>query len=810
MRNHLSQNLVMKNIVSRDDSKVYIFLELVTKGSLLSLYQKYHLRESQASAYIRQILNGLKYLHEQNVVHRDIKCANILVDVNGSMKIADFGLAKAPKFNVVKSCKGTPFWMEPEYLEGLRVIDLSYSRELIQMLEFSSMPNLERLILQGCLSLIDIHPSVGNMKKLTTLSLRGCDNLKDLPDSIGDLESLEILDLTDCSRFEKFPEKGGNMKSLKELFLRNTAIKDLPNSIGNLESLKILYLTDCSKFDKFPEKGGNMKSLKELSLINTAIKDLPDSIGDLESLETLDLSDCSKFEKFPEKGGNMKSLKELFLIKTAIKDLPNSIGDLGSLEVLDLSYYSRFEKFPEKGGNMKSLEVLILKNSAIKDLPDSIGDLESLETLDLSDCSRFEKFPEKGGNMKSLENLFLINTAIKDLPDSIGDLESLEILDLSDCSKFEKFPEMKRGMKHLYKLNLRRTTIEELTSSIDNLSGLRNLIIAECKSLRSLPDNISRLKFLETLILSGCSDLWEGLISNQLCNLGKLNISQCKMAGQILELPSSLEEIDAHDCRSKEDLSSLLWICHLNWLKSTTEELKCWKLRAIIPENSGNPEWIRYQNLGTEVTTELPTNWYEDPDFLGFVVSCVCRSIPTSDGHSYFLGCALKLHGNGFEFKDKCLFDCQCKCHGINDLVDQVWVWWYPKIAIPKEHHHKYTHINASFRGKWTEIKKCGINLIFAGDQQNHMPMLEHPQNSGDDGSALQDTDGNVHGANQDDEHYNIPMLLDLPGNFGDIGSVILEGTDGNRKRRRDDSLPDVVEEPHYKRLGAPNTHLSL
>ncbi|CBI23900.3 unnamed protein product, partial [Vitis vinifera] len=365
-------------------------------------------------------------------------------------------------------------------------------------------------------------------------------------------------------------------------------------------------------------------------------------------------------------------------------------------------------------------------------------------------------------------------------------------------------------MKHLYKLNLRRTTIEELTSSIDNLSGLRNLIIAECKSLRSLPDNISRLKFLETLILSGCSDLWEGLISNQLCNLGKLNISQCKMAGQILELPSSLEEIDAHDCRSKEDLSSLLWICHLNWLKSTTEELKCWKLRAIIPENSGNPEWIRYQNLGTEVTTELPTNWYEDPDFLGFVVSCVCRSIPTSDGHSYFLGCALKLHGNGFEFKDKCLFDCQCKCHGINDLVDQVWVWWYPKIAIPKEHHHKYTHINASFRGKWTEIKKCGINLIFAGDQQNHMPMLEHPQNSGDDGSALQDTDGNVHGANQDDEHYNIPMLLDLPGNFGDIGSVILEGTDGNRKRRRDDSLPDVVEEPHYKRLGAPNTHLSL
>lgn len=108
------ENIVRYYGTDKDDSKLYIFLELVTKGSLLSLYQKYDLRESQASAYTRQILNGLKYLHEQNVVHRDIKCANILVDVNGSVKLADFGLAKATKLNDVKSCKGTVFWMAPE------------------------------------------------------------------------------------------------------------------------------------------------------------------------------------------------------------------------------------------------------------------------------------------------------------------------------------------------------------------------------------------------------------------------------------------------------------------------------------------------------------------------------------------------------------------------------------------------------------------------------------------------------------------------------------------------------------------------
>ncbi|KAI9178113.1 hypothetical protein LWI28_022831 [Acer negundo] len=109
------ENIVQYHGTDKDEKKLYIFLELVTKGSLLSLYQKYHLRDSQVSAYTRQILNGLKYLHDQNVVHRDIKCANILVDASGSVKLADFGLAKATKTNDdVKSSKGTAFWMAPE------------------------------------------------------------------------------------------------------------------------------------------------------------------------------------------------------------------------------------------------------------------------------------------------------------------------------------------------------------------------------------------------------------------------------------------------------------------------------------------------------------------------------------------------------------------------------------------------------------------------------------------------------------------------------------------------------------------------
>ncbi|KAK9213804.1 hypothetical protein WN944_005789 [Citrus x changshan-huyou] len=87
----LAQEISLLSRFEHDNIVQYLGTD---KGSLANLYQRYHLRDSQVSSYTRQILNGLIYLHDQNVVHRDIKCANILVDASGSVKLADFGLAK--------------------------------------------------------------------------------------------------------------------------------------------------------------------------------------------------------------------------------------------------------------------------------------------------------------------------------------------------------------------------------------------------------------------------------------------------------------------------------------------------------------------------------------------------------------------------------------------------------------------------------------------------------------------------------------------------------------------------------------------
>lgn len=63
-----------------------------------------------------QVLQGLLYLHEQGVIHRDIKGANILTTKEGLVKLADFGVAT--KSNVSESSVvGTPYWMAPEVIE---------------------------------------------------------------------------------------------------------------------------------------------------------------------------------------------------------------------------------------------------------------------------------------------------------------------------------------------------------------------------------------------------------------------------------------------------------------------------------------------------------------------------------------------------------------------------------------------------------------------------------------------------------------------------------------------------------------------
>lgn len=81
------------------NSKLYIFMELIRGKELFELVSKKGpILESFAAKIFHQICSAVKYLHEQGIVHRDIKTENIMVDSSCNAKLIDFGLAK--KFSI--------------------------------------------------------------------------------------------------------------------------------------------------------------------------------------------------------------------------------------------------------------------------------------------------------------------------------------------------------------------------------------------------------------------------------------------------------------------------------------------------------------------------------------------------------------------------------------------------------------------------------------------------------------------------------------------------------------------------------------
>jgi len=80
-------------------------------GSLHNISKRFgKFPENLVAVYISQVLEGLLYLHDQGVIHRDIKGANILTNKDGTVKLADFGVAAKTGGATDAAVVGSPYW----------------------------------------------------------------------------------------------------------------------------------------------------------------------------------------------------------------------------------------------------------------------------------------------------------------------------------------------------------------------------------------------------------------------------------------------------------------------------------------------------------------------------------------------------------------------------------------------------------------------------------------------------------------------------------------------------------------------------
>ncbi|CAL5340851.1 unnamed protein product [Camellia sinensis] len=248
-------------------------------------------------------------------------------------------------------------WKGAKLLESLKILDLSHSHCLIKTPDFSKAPNLERLILKNCATLVEVHESVGHLQRLVLFNLKDCKSLKKLPRSIGMLKFLETLDISGCSNLEELPTELGTLESLtvfhankidiSRLFSTSKEVKSwhsliwpslltprrsmeiswsfLPRSVVHL-SLKNCNLSD----DDFPRDLSNLSSLQILNLSGTAIRSIPNCIRGHFGLQKLYLSGCKKLWSIEVQN----KLKELYFTGCILLEKFEPLGNI-DMEIIN-------------------------------------------------------------------------------------------------------------------------------------------------------------------------------------------------------------------------------------------------------------------------------------------------------------------------------------------------------------------------------------------------------------------------------------------------------------------------------------------
>ena len=241
---------------------ILIIMENISGGDLLNFVKKRTKLNEKISKFIfKQLITSIKYIHSKNIIHRDIKLDNILIDLNNNIKICDFGVGKQYiKGDKLKDKCGTPAYIAPEILKNFGYegppVDIWSSGVVLYAMLSGTVPFKAN-------QLKDLHKMIlkGNYKKINGIS----SNAQDLIDKLLEVDPKKRISIEGIFKHPWMNDKN---------ILDNKIFDEGNSNINNIDEGKIKLFTKAEIVLLSKEKIDYRNCEKNEMLENFTLKNL--------------------------------------------------------------------------------------------------------------------------------------------------------------------------------------------------------------------------------------------------------------------------------------------------------------------------------------------------------------------------------------------------------------------------------------------------------------------------------------------------------------------------------------------------------
>ena len=341
---------------SKDENTIWIILEYFEYGNIMSYLTQinYPMNEEIIATIIQNVLFGLLYLHSINIIHRDIKCQNLLLSKEGRVKISDFGISINKNIVNCNNRVGTPYWMSPEVINRQK-----YNEKT----DIWSVGIICYELVEGEPPYCEFKPNIV-MKKIIENPIKGLKNPEKYSNEFNDFVSLCLnVDFNKRPNIpqlleHKFIKKSGSVKFLQKIIEENNSLfyKGI-NSISSNYEYSNVNNNENNDYDLNNYNNINESNLNFIENDSIIIHDLESSIivknntlkkNDLNCKEILKYNSNYSNLEFEEKNESTSNLSSItnavtYCEQSQKKDFYHHSGNIDDIK--NQLYINKNEKF---------------------------------------------------------------------------------------------------------------------------------------------------------------------------------------------------------------------------------------------------------------------------------------------------------------------------------------------------------------------------------------------------------------------------------------------------------------------------------